>query len=248
MTFFPRPSLLLAAGLLVLLVGLVANFPARLALAWFAPPEVSAWGVDGTVWRGRAAEFALDHRSLGALGWNARPRSFLGLRPAWAFELRRADGYARGQVALSPFSNRQTITDLDASLALDTLPPAIMPAGVAGQVRASLQRLELADGWPVAIAGRAAVSALDLPGVILTLGPFEFLFPAGSGPPVAEIRSLGGPLALDGRIELPARGEWHFTAELAPGENPPRELVEGLAFVGEDLGGGRRRLVLSSEH
>jgi hypothetical protein len=247
MTALPRRSLLVAAGILALLVGLVVNFPARLALAWFAPPEIGTWGVDGTVWRGRAAEFALENRSMGALAWNARPARFLALQPTWGFDLRRTDGYARGELALSPTGNRQTIRHLDASLVLETLPPAIVPAGVAGHLRVSLQHLELVEGWPMAISGRAAVSALDLPGVILTLGPFEFVFPAQSGPPVGEIRSLGGPLAVDGRIELPARNEWHFSADLAPGENPPRELVEGLAFVGEDLGGGRRRLVLSSD-
>jgi hypothetical protein len=247
MTLAARRSVLVTAGVIALLIGLVATFPARLALSWFAPPEVRAWGVDGTVWRGRAAELAVDAHGLGALSWHARPLRMLLLQPTWDFELRRQDGYARGRLGLSLFRDRQTISDLDASLSLETLPPAVVPIGVAGQVRVALQRLEIAQGWPVAIAGRAAVANLDLPGVILTLGPFEFLFPGQAGPPLTEIRSLGGPLELDGRVELPARGRWLFDAQLGPGENPPQELIDGLVFVGEDIGGGRRRLVLSSE-
>ena len=247
MTLAARRSVLVTAGVIALLFGLVATFPARLALSWFAPPDVRAWGVEGTVWRGRATELALHAHGLGALSWQARPLRMLLLQPAWDFELRRQDGYARGRLGLSLFGDRQKITDLDASLSLDTLPPAVVPIGVAGQVRVALQRLEIVQGWPVAITGRAAVANLDLPGVILTLGPFEFLFPDQAGLPVAEIRSLGGPLEVDGRVELPARGRWLFNADLGPGENPPQELVDGLLFVGEDIGGGRRRLVLSSE-
>jgi general secretion pathway protein N len=239
--------LLVAAGLLAALVGLVAMFPARLALAWFAPPGLQAWGVTGTLWQGRAAELALNNRSLGSLSWDARSGSFLVLRPTYDLELRRPDGYLRTRAGFSLLSDRQQVKDLEAALELSTLPPAIVPAGVAGQVRISLQRLELERGWPTSLAGRAAVASLDLPGVILTLGPFEFVFPDQPGPPVGEIRSVGGPLAVDGRIELPEIGRWHFSADLGPGENAPRELVEGLAFVGEDIGGGRRRLVMSSE-
>lgn len=247
MTYKGRWSLLVAAGAIAVLAGLVASFPANLALAWFAPPELRAWGVDGTVWRGHATELALEGRSLGAASWHARPARMLLLQPTWDLEIRRPDGHARTRLELSLFRDRQKFTDLDASLALETLPPAIVPVGVAGDVQISLQKLELVRGWPTLIVGRAHVANLDLPGVILTLGPFDFSFPDQAGPPAAEIRSRGGPLDLDGRVELPDRGRWHFDAELAPGENPPQELVDGLAFIGEDLGGGRRRLVLSSE-
>lgn len=242
----PR-SALVVAGVLAMVAGLVATFPARLALAWFAPPQLRAWGVAGTVWQGRAMDLALGDQSLGALSWDARPARILLLKPTWDIELRRPDGYARAGVGLSLFGDRQYLTDVDASVSLGTLPRTIVPAGVAGEVRLALQRLEVTDGWPTAIAGRAAVSNLELPGVILALGPFEFSFPEDSESPVAEIRSLGGPLAVDGRGELPARGQWLFSAELAAGEDPPRELIDGLAFVGEDIGNGRRRLILSSE-
>jgi len=246
MSFAARRWVLVTAGLLALVAGLVASFPARLALAWFAPPQVRAWGVEGTIWEGRAAELALQQRALGALAWQARPARLLALQPTWDLDLERADGYLRGRVAIGLLSDRQIVRDLEASLALENLPPAIVPRGVSGQLRASVQRLEMSGGWPASLAGRAAVAELKLPGVIMPLGPFSFHFPDQPGAPVGEITSTGGPLMVDARIELPARGQWHFSAELAPGENPPQELVDGLAFVGEDIGGGRRRLEMSS--
>lgn len=247
MNFGLRKSLLVTAGMVALFAGLVATFPARLALAWFAPPQVTAWGVEGTIWQGRIAELVLEGRTLGRLSWRTRAASVLTLAPTLDFDLNRADGFARGRARFSLLADRQHFTSLEAALLLQSLPPSIVPIGTAGQARISLDQLALQDGWPVEIAGRASVAALDMPGVIMTLGPFEFQFAGPPGAPTADIRSLGGPLQVDGRIELPAPGRWRFAAELAPGENPPRELIDGLAFVGEDLGGGRRRLEMSSD-
>lgn len=247
MTSPARRIVLVTAGVLAVFAGLVATFPARLALAWFAPPAVQAWGVEGTIWRGRAEALLLHERDVGRLAWQAQPSRLLALQPAWDLELRPPGGHASGRVAFSIFGRRQTVSDLEASLDLATLPPAIVPEGVVGEAHISIQRLVLRQGWPEAIAGRAATGALILPGVIMAVGPFEFLFPGQADPVRAEIRSVGGPLEVDGRVELRERGQWHFSAELAPGENPPRELVEGLAYVGEDIGNGRRRLTMSSE-
>lgn len=245
MSFRRRRTLLAVAGVLALVIGLAASFPARLALDWFAPPEVRAWGVDGTVWRGRAAEFSLAGMALGSVSWDAHALRLLSLRPTWNLAIRHSDGFAHAGLSVSLSGARIALTGLEAALPLESLPPQLVPDGVAGQVSAAFQSLEFERGWPVRIVGRAAVAQLRLPGVILTLGPFEFSFAEQSGAPVAVVRSLGGPLAVDGLLELPARGEWQFSAELAPGENPPPELVEGLAYIGEDIGGGKRRLTLS---
>lgn len=247
MTIAARRPVLAAAGLVALLAGLVASFPARVALNWFAPPQIQAWGVSGTVWSGSAADLAVSGQALGALSWDARLAGMLALRPTWDFALRRPDGAAEARVGFSLDGKRQQISNLEAAIDLGTMPPALVPNGVAGQLRASVERLVLENGWPVQIAGRAGVAQLKLPGVIMPLGPFSFSFPDTPDAPTVEIVSTGGPLTVDGQVDLPDRGQWRFSAELAPGEDPPRELVEGLAFVGEDLGGGRRRLVMSSE-
>ena len=242
-----RIVLLAGAGILAALAGLVAHFPARLALAWFAPPGIVAWGVDGSIWEGRAAGVIVRGHGLGSLSWDAEPAGLLALQPAWRLDLRTADGFLAGRFAASLLGNRQRIDDLEGALELASLPPALVPQGVAGQARIGLQTLQLESGWPAAVTGRATVAELELPGVILALGPFEFVFPEHDGTPVGAIRSLGGPLAVDGQIELPGPGQWRFSADLAPGEDPPRELVDGLRFVGEDLGNGRRRLEMRSE-
>ena len=44
---------LLLAGVLAMLVALVALFPARVAYHWFAPDAVRVSGIDGSIWQGR---------------------------------------------------------------------------------------------------------------------------------------------------------------------------------------------------
>lgn len=247
MTSRRRIVLLAVAGLLAALIGAVATFPARLAATWLAPAAIKPWGVEGSIWSGRAAGVVMQGQELGALTWDAGALSVLTLRPAWDFGLRRADGFAEGRVQVSLLGGRVGLDDFRAALELGTLPRLLVPQGTAGQARVELEELVLRDGWPETVVGWATVNQLELPGVILPLGPFEFRFEPQEGPPLGRIASLGGPLAVDGRIELPAPRQWRFSAELAPGEDPPRELVDGLKFVGEDLGNGRRRLELGSE-
>jgi hypothetical protein len=243
-----RPAarvLLAAAGLVAFAVGLVANFPATLALAWFAPDEVRAWGVEGSVWAGRAASIAAGPVSLGQTRWGARLPAFLVLRPTWGVEADRGDGFLNGTVSIALFSDRQRFRDLEAALDLDSLPPSLSPDGTSGQLSLQFTELVLADGWPAIATGRAGLARLHLPGVQFELGPFEIVFPENDGFPVAAVRSLGGPLSVDGQLALPGPERWSLDLVLAPGEDAPRDLVQGLQFVGEEIPGGRRRLVLS---
>lgn len=242
----PAARIVLAlAGLLAFVVGLVANFPATLALAWFAPDELRAWGVAGSIWDGRAASIAAGPVSLGQTRWQARMSAFLVLRPTWHIEADRGDGFLNGTVSVSLLADRQRFRDLEAALDLDSLPPALSPDGTSGQLSLQFAELVLADGWPARATGRAGLAQLHLPGVQFELGPFEIVFPENDDFPVAAVRSLGGPLSVEGQLALPGPERWSLDLVLAPGEGAPRELAQGLQFVGEEIPGGRRRLVLT---
>ena len=45
---------LVAAVLVVMLIGLISSFPARVAVNWFAPPGISIVEIEGTAWSGSA--------------------------------------------------------------------------------------------------------------------------------------------------------------------------------------------------
>jgi hypothetical protein len=236
---------LAVAGVLAFVAGLVAKFPAAMAIAWFAPAAVQAWGVEGTVWRGRATSLSVGEFPVGRARWDASVLSFLALRPTWALDVERSDGFVRGRVAMPVVGNSQQISGLEGMLELASLPRTLVPEGSGGQLSVDFRRLDLRNGWPAAIAGRAAVAELLLPGLQFALGPIEFVFDEVDGPPAAAVRSLGGPLAVDGTLTLPEQGQWTLDALLGPGENPPPDLVEGLQFVGEPADGGQRRYTQS---
>ena len=240
-----RRLLLVLAGLFAFVAGLVATFPARVALDAFAPGAVRAWGVEGTLWRGKAAAVAVGRAGIGGVEWRLSPWSLLLLRPAADLHVRRPDGFASARVSVSLFGNALRVADLEAAAKLDSLPGTVVPNGTSGDVSARFAELVVRDGWPARAEGRAAVADLKLPGVKFPLGPLEFVFAGDAPVPVAEVRSLGGPLAVEGTLTLPGPGQWSLDALLGPGENPPRELVEGLAYVGEAADGGRRRVQYS---
>ncbi len=237
--------LLPLAGLVAFVAGLAATFPARLAVAWFAPAQVQAWGVQGTVWNGSAEAIAVAGAGIGGAEWSLRPLSLLLLKPKADIRVTRRDGFASARVTTSLSGDSVRISDLEAAIALGSLPPQVVPNGVAGDLSAQVPALQLEDGWPTRASGRIAVADLNLPGVILTLGPLEFVFADASDPLRADVRSLGGPLEVEGTLTLPAPGRWSLDVLLAPGQDAPRELVEGLAYVGEEAPGGRRRLQAS---
>ena len=185
--------------------------------------------------------------AIGGLDWSLSPLSLLTLRPAVDFRLSRLDGFATGRLSAPLFGDTVRIADLEAATALAALPAALAPNGLAGQFSARFADITLEDGWPTRVAGSAGIADLALPGVLIVLGPLEFVFEGDASPPAAAVRSLGGPLAVDGTLTLPAPGRWSLEALLGPGENPPRELVEGLAYVGEEAPGGRRRVQYSGE-
>ena len=54
---------LVLLGILVLAIGLVAKFPARVAYSWVSAPFVSMSGIHGTIWNGSAREFSTNGRS-----------------------------------------------------------------------------------------------------------------------------------------------------------------------------------------
>lgn len=237
-----RRTLLVLAGLVVFVLGLVVTFPARVAIDLFAPPAVRAWGVEGSVWDGRAAALELNGAGVGGVEWEISALALLGLRLSADVRIRRLDGFANASVSVALFGDSIRFTDLEAAIKLETLPRQLVPQGTRGEVSARFPVIELTEGWPSRLVGRAGAAELDLPGVKYAIGPLEFVFPEDRDPPVADVRSLGGPLSVEGTLALPGQQRWVLDALLGPGENAPRGLVEGLAYVGEATPDGRRHV------
>ncbi len=99
----PRYLLPVAAGLLLLLVLVLQQAPARLLAPALSERGVVASGFSGTLWRGGVASLALPvsgrYLQLGRVQWRVSPWSLLWLRPELNLESRW--GAQRGRAELS---------------------------------------------------------------------------------------------------------------------------------------------------
>ena len=67
---------LVAVGLLVLIVGLIVKFPARVALQ-LVPDSVLVSGASGTIWNGRAGAVLVSGIYLRNVEWRTKPLGLL---------------------------------------------------------------------------------------------------------------------------------------------------------------------------
>ena len=236
-----RRSKFIAAGVAAFLVFLVAMVPAN-QLAGRMPPGLALTGVGGTIWSGRAANFAVNGKSLGALGWFCRPWTLLLLEWSCRVTLRPAggeiladlsggfDGVAiegsgiRGQVPITAFEGIAT------------------PRGWTGTLELDVERLRIVNQRPEEATGTLFVRALKAPGSRgEPLGDFQLVVgegAVGTDTLTGRLTDLGGPLRVRGAIELKRDGSYLMSGEAAPGPGAGPAIFDTLAFLGppDDLG------------
>lgn len=243
----------IALGAGAYLAFVLTAFPAGSALRWFAPRNLVAVGVEGTLWNGRAATVSVGGLTIDQLRWNLRPLSLLIGRLAATVEGRVPDGFASGDVEATP--SRVTFRNLRGAAALPSLAAFLPVRGIRGQTSVALQSLELVDGWPTEIVGEVKVSGLEVTpfmpagggGGLLALGDYTATF---TPTPNREIGALvidnGGPLEVSGTVQLDATRSYTLDALIKPRPGAAQQLVDGLAIMtAEPDAEGRRRLTLT---
>ena len=237
---------LVGLGAAAFVVAVIMTLPARVAWSWVAPEGVALHNSSGSVWNGRADGVSVSGVPLGAPAWDASLLSLFTGRAAWDISLDRPDGFLNGRVAVPLTGSAVEFRDTEGALPLravqDLFP--IRPRDSAITLR--VDRLRLEDGWPVILQGTISVTELPVRGIEVPLGPFQADFPdAGDGPPVGILSSVGGPLDIDGRLELAADRTWLIEGTAAPGSEAPSSLSRGLNALGPADGAGRRPFSLS---
>jgi general secretion pathway protein N len=238
-----RPAVLIALGALLCLFFLVALWPARVAIGWLVPSGASLAGVSGTVWQGSAARVRIGVMDVGALTWDARPLTFLLGSPTWRLEATRPDGFARAMVKVKG-TRGVAVSDLELGTTLDAVSSWVELAGTRGNVSARVEALALEAGLLSALAGRVVVDSLRPMGLRdVDLGAMQIDIPSGqSGPFVGAVTALSGPLRIEqGRVEVQPDGNFIVDGLVAAQPDAPREIVQGLEFLGQADAQGFRR-------
>jgi hypothetical protein len=241
-----RWVLLSALGLAVYLVFAIISFPARVALAWFAPDQVVLAGVQGTVWHGRAALGTIAGLPVSELTWDLKPGGLVLGRLGADMTTRLADGFVEASAVAS--GDRVVLTDLRGTTRLSSL-TALVPLGsVDGLVTWQMERLELVDEWPVRAIGRLRVATLSAVALGLdNLGDYQLDFAdqaAGDGIS-GVLKDTGGPLAVSGSLSLMPNREYSINGRVTarPGASPA--LTNGLGLLGGPAPDGSREFGFS---
>ncbi len=224
--------------LAVFLIALLAKLPAALVLSWAGPLPggVSLYGVGGTIWDGRAEQVTAAGESLGALQWRLSPWSLPLGRADLVFRLNRDNEYLLGELRWSGMAMWH-LSGLDGELQLARLWPrlkrqvpqlAALPIQVEGRLRFFLDELALDDDGPRAHGrinwlGAAAGAPEPLP-----LGDLSLQLNGREG----TFADAGGPLSLQGTLELNGEGGYAVEMKLAARDSAAPMLGQALAFLG----------------
>lgn len=238
-----RIALFAGAALLAWVAGLAVQFPAARAMDWFAPDGMTAAGVSGTLWRGRAT-----HIEAGApvpitgAEWTLSPWKLLRGRLAADTRFRLAGLAGDGHVVSGP-GERIEVDGLalrgPAAGARELFPGlGVEPAG---QLLVRVEAATLAAGRIERLSGRMQWSEARL------VAPFDLelgrvrasVEPSGSGYTI-ELTGEEGALDIAGSVELQPDGRYRTYLRLTPTARAPAGLRETLGLAAEREGDGFR--------
>jgi hypothetical protein len=237
---------LVGLGAAAFVAAVVMTLPARVAWSWVAPEGVDLHNSSGSVWNGRADGVSVSGVPLGAPAWDVSLLTLFTGRAAWDVTLDRPDGFLNTRVALPLTGSAVEFHDAEGALPLRAVEDLFPISPQDSAITLRVERLRLEGGWPVILRGTVSVTELPVRGIEVPLGPFQADFPdAGDGPPVGILSSVGGPLDIDGRLELGADRTWLIEGTAAPGGEAPASLTRGLGALGPADSAGRRPFSLS---
>lgn len=235
----PNPRSLTLIGVLLMAVFALARFPAATAFAWFAPADVGAFGVDGTLWSGRARIISSGGLQFRNTEWELQPGQLLLGRIGGPLKTRWAGGFLEGTGYIS-FGGAYSLRDAVLSMDISSLEAAGSLGNIGGQLTAELAELDLVDGWPTRVIGTGELRDLSsgmmgngAPQPIGDIG-FEFNTAAETAEDVVTglLRDTAGPLEIDGTLVLTPPNNYELKTRLRPGDATPRPLLNNLNFLG----------------
>ncbi|MBW3566650.1 MAG: type II secretion system protein N [Proteobacteria bacterium] len=241
-----RPALKIAILVVaVYLVGLLALFPASLAVRWFVPsiPGLVIAPASGTVWNGNVTGIRYADWNVGSATWKLDPLALLTLQIAADVNVERANatpllfnvrtGLA-GNIAFTDLKGELTVADLEQL--------RLVPRNIAsGNLLFNMVLLELSrDGRLLAADGRLGATNLQsafIPDV--SLGSYESDVETSDTGISATFRDVEAPLRVGGQANLQPDGRYTVSGNITPTEETPESLRRGLVLLGQPDASGR---------
>lgn len=232
---------LAALGIAAYVVFALATAPASALVSRLAP-AITAAGVEGTVWNGRAQVLQAGGTHLGSASWDLHVLPLFLARLQADVKLTRSDGFGQTTIAVAP-SGRIDLKQLTASLPLSALPASAIPGGWTGTLNLKLGRLTLNNGWPTRAEG--TIETVDLTGPArrpVNMGSYKITFPPDqSGEDlIGALADQGGPLEIAGNVRLKADRSYVIEGVVATRADAPKAIADSLQYLGAPDAQGRR--------
>jgi general secretion pathway protein N len=240
----------IAAAVAVYVVFLLITLPAAFVTARLAKRGVISSATSGTIWHGQVTGLRVGVLNLGNAEWNFLFLPLFTGKLAADVKLAQPDGFANARVATT-FAGRIILTDVSASLPLQSIMGnGGLPGGWVGKAQAKFNKLELKDGWPLAMQG--TLDLIDVTGPASqpnNIGAYRIKFPEGNVSADALTGSLesleGAALDVTGTLKFAADRSYQLDTMVAARGNAPPGLAQSMQYLGSPDAQGRRPFSVS---
>jgi general secretion pathway protein N len=239
---------LIALGVGAFVIFALVTFPASVVLSRLGSAGVTASGVSGSIWNGKAQVLQIQGSTIGSVAWNLHVLPLFTLHLNADVKVSRTDGFAATELSVGP-GGKVTLKQLTASLPLSAINNPQLN-GWAGQLNAKFARLTLDKGWPTEVDG--SLDAIDVTGPArkpANVGSYRIVFdPAASTAEMLQgaISDAGnGPLLINGTVRLKADRSYEVDALVGTKANTPPNLARALEYLGPPDPQGRRQFSMA---
>ena len=235
---------LITTGFLVLVLGLIIMFPARVAVGWFAPAQIAISGIQGTVWHGKANEAALNGIYVRDVEWRLNALQLFTGKLSYSVEATPVSGFLEADISVG-FSGALTLSDLTAALPLDLFAGVTGVPGLRGNANLAFERVEFIGGLATAAEGTVQIANLLVPMVGRdSLGGYRAEFFTQNDGISASIEDTDGVLDLAGSLQIRTDRSFAFIALVIATPETPQSIRSQLDFLPPANARGQRELRL----
>lgn len=222
---------LITAGVLTLVLGLIIMFPARVAIGWFVPAEITISGIQGSVWHGSANEAAVSGIYMRDVEWRLNALRLFTGKLSYSVAATPVSGFLESDISIG-FSGALTLSDLTAALPLDLFASVSGIPGLQGDVSLTFQRVEIVDGLAIAADGTVQIANLVVPIVGRdSLGAYKAEFFTQNNGISASIEDTDGVLDLAGSLQVRTDRSYEFIAQVIAKPETPQSIRKQLQFL-----------------
>jgi len=225
-------------GVVAYLIFIIAEFPAAVAYQYFVQPldkkrAVNLQGLSGTLWSGKAAQSRVANITLGQLQWGIQFMPLLMGKLGLDIQLENNRDQVNAELTAG-MSGVLEVSNLQGQVPVTTFTPLFYgpPIAVKGQVSADIKHAEIKQGRKIIVDGKATWhnAALTAPTAFEFGNLFAAFRPQPDGTKIL-LSDQGGPLTLEGTIQIKNSGEYKANIYLGSrGDNA--DLKNALKMLG----------------